>query len=296
MRRSSIRDRHADIVNRRARIGLLIVLTLTGLVVAVSEGRGDRRAETLAAPSPTRAAATPGDGGVDVTAADLLAASEPLRYRNEARGGDELPGVSPPARLETFDVTAGATAKLPGTSLAPPPPTTTLPPPPTTTVPPPPTTTLPPPVAPPPTTTLPPPPPPPPPPTTTLPPPTTTLPPPTTTLPPPPTTTTTVPPQDGWYVTLSADVQCSDAGAVIWWYATNPKEDWSTGWKLIIDSDSRGVFDPGTSITRGSTAGVDESVDSGLHRLLVDVHWEHGGRPDTGHGTFTITAEVACDI
>ncbi len=291
MRQISGRDTHADVVNRRSRIALVAVLVLTAVFAAANETAPDPEPGPVGGPAAFDFVAAGVSADLPVSNAGAIRDVEPPR--NEAPIFD-VGVVAPLDPIVAFVDDAedraegGAAEDVPTTTvvITTTPPTTTAPPPPTTTTPPP-TTTVPPPavtVSPPPTTTVPQP-------TTTLPPPTTTLPPPPTTEPPP---TTTEPPSDlAFYAIVSADVSCDDAEVT--WKVTNPKEDWNKGWTMVIDGDSRGVFDSGETVKRGKTEKADEVVDSGSHTLSVTVRWVHGGEPDSGHGTYSTTVSADCD-
>jgi hypothetical protein len=67
---------------------------------------------------------------------------------------------------------------------------------------------------------------------------------------------------------------------------------------MVIDSDNRGAFEPGTIVTNsGGPAVRFEKVEPGTHTLTVDVHWERlaRGNRDRGFGTFSVSATAgAC--
>jgi len=61
---------------------------------------------------------------------------------------------------------------------------------------------------------------------------------------------------------------------------------------MVIDSDDRGLFAPGTIVRNNQGAAIrDEVVAAGTHSLRVNVHWEliSNGADDRGFGSFTIT-------
>ncbi len=64
---------------------------------------------------------------------------------------------------------------------------------------------------------------------------------------------------------------------------------------MVIDSDSRGLFSPGTIVTsQGGPAVAFETVEAGSYTQTLGLHWEQipGGGFDRGFGTFSITATV----
>lgn len=61
---------------------------------------------------------------------------------------------------------------------------------------------------------------------------------------------------------------------------------------MVIDSDNRGVYQPGTIVTANGGAAVRfEEVEPGTHTLTVNVHWERlpQGDRDRGFGTFSVS-------
>ena len=94
---------------------------------------------------------------------------------------------------------------------------------------------------------------------------------------------------------MDADVSCDDDDIIVTWLVYDPADDWSSGWQMVIDSDNRGVFSPGTIVTnQGGPAVADEEVDPGTYTLTIDVHWERlpQGDRDRQFGTFSITADA----
>jgi hypothetical protein len=97
---------------------------------------------------------------------------------------------------------------------------------------------------------------------------------------------------NAWFPLLGATLLCDDGERIIRWTVADPPDDWSDGWQLVIDSDNRGLFAPGTIVTNNGGAAVrSEIVEAGTHSLTVNVHWEliGSGARDRGFGTFTIT-------
>jgi hypothetical protein len=90
-------------------------------------------------------------------------------------------------------------------------------------------------------------------------------------------------------------VACGDDGPAITWFVYDPREPWSSGWQLVIDDDSRGLWAPGTVVTaNGGPATATESVKAGSHTLVVDRHWETlpQGRNPRGFGSNSLTVIV----
>ena len=62
---------------------------------------------------------------------------------------------------------------------------------------------------------------------------------------------------------------------------------------MVIDSDNRSVYSPGTVVTNnGGPAVRVEKVDPGTHTLTIDVHWERipFGGGDRSFGSFSVSA------
>jgi hypothetical protein len=62
---------------------------------------------------------------------------------------------------------------------------------------------------------------------------------------------------------------------------------------MVIDSDNRGVYEPGTIVTNnGGPAVRFEEVEPGTYTLTVDVHWERfgWGDRDRSFGSFSVSA------
>ncbi len=266
---------HADTVNRRAMVGVVILLLLGGAFAASAMGRD---------PEPSQPSVL-GAGLVASTNPPSTPESTSTTSTTVSPSTSTRPSITTTAGVSSTTSTEGATTttrpitstttRLPTTTTRPQATTTTTRPATPTTLPP--TTT---------TTTT----------TTTL-PPTTTTTTTTTTLPPTTTTTTTVPPV-AWYAILDADVSCVDGDPAITWFVYDPRADWSDGWQLVIDGDDRGVFVRGTTVTaNGGPAKAVERVAPGSHTLTVVRHWETlpgGGNPQ-GQGLNLMTVEVPAD-
>lgn len=102
-------------------------------------------------------------------------------------------------------------------------------------------------------------------------------------------------PVGAWFPILTADAFCDDDNQMIRWSASDPDEDWSSGWRMVIDGDNRGLFPPGTIVTNDGGPAVSlEEVDPGKHTLTLDVHWERigTGSQDRGFGTFSVAVNA----
>ncbi len=277
---------HADAVNRLAQAGVL-VLFVVGSIALLLFGFGGE--------------AEPNEPGVEVLGSQLIAGRSVSTFGQVVDDGEPGPVAAPtttaPATSSTTDPPSTTTTSVaPTTSIATattvrPATTTTAAPRPTTstttsTVPPPTTTTVP-------ATTT----------TTTVPATTTTTTVPatttTTTVPATTTTTTTVPDPDRWYARLEAVPSCLVDEPFISWAVFDPPDNWSNGWQLVIDSDSRGLFPPGTVVTaNGGPAVAVEPVEPGTHTLVVERHWETlpSGNNPRNFGTNSVTVTVGEDL
>ncbi len=272
MRDSNGRLSHADIINRRARYALVAVLVVVGVVLVMASGDGATGPDTESAAPFIPTTALDADTQVSRSGTPPTTSVGPDTSFDQYFGritGTTLP-LDPVAPLPLVPGPPDGGQPEATTTTNPPPVTATT----STTT----TTTAPP------TTTSPPPP-------TTV-PPTTTTPPPTTTL--PPTTTTTAPPAPSWDVVLDANLSCENSNSTIRWLVYNPSDAWSAGWTMIIDSDSRGVFTAGTSVTSGPAASK-ETVPNGSHTITVTVHWEQEGvAGGSDSGSLTVVVDGDC--
>ncbi len=111
-------------------------------------------------------------------------------------------------------------------------------------------------------------------------------------------------PAFAWHPMVSGHDQCNEATGLysLHWSVNNPNEDWNSNkFQMVVESDTRHAFAPGTSLAIGTTKEVVEEnipgTTSGTLTNTLTVYWTDGHeKRDRQTATATINLAGNCKV